>query len=67
MKVRKLIAHGESSTGTKHSLEIEPISEGWKVTIMGPTGKRHAAVKLSVADGLAVARFLESTPKSWSA
>ncbi|QNN99712.1 hypothetical protein PBI_ROPE_52 [Mycobacterium phage Rope] len=59
-----LVAHGESTSGTKHTLEIDPIygshdSIDWlKWTIMGPNGKRHASVKLTLADAEVIANHL---------
>lgn len=51
-----LTAHGESTSGSKHSLEVDPTPgarikvAGFKFTVMGPNGKRHASVKLTSAD-----------------
>lgn len=59
-----LTIHGESTTGTKHSLEFDPTPgqrvpvSGFKVTILGPNGKRHASAKVSNADAKQLIRYL---------
>lgn len=63
-----VLANGKSTTGTKHSLEIDPemmtrkgledMVQQFKFTVMGPTGKRHAAVKLGRHDSYKIACYL---------
>lgn len=57
--MRILTAHGESTSGTKHSLEIDPQPVGgFKWTVLGPTGKRHASVVLTRADATQIRDYL---------
>lgn len=62
-----LVAHGVSTSGSKHSLEVVPVPGNridvaeLKFTVMGPTGKRHASVKLSLADSKILGQYLLDT------
>ena len=63
--MKQLTINGESSTGTKHSLEVTPrpgnrmAVGGFKFSVLGPNGKRHAAVLTSRADAKALRDYLD--------
>lgn len=63
--MKQITVYGESSTGTKHSLEAVPTPGtrmavgGFKFTVLGPNGKRHAAVKVTRADAKALRDYLD--------
>lgn len=63
--LRKLTALGFSTSGSKHDLEIEETENGgYKFTILGPTGKRHASVLITDHDGLDIEKFLKDSFES---
>lgn len=70
-----MIAHGKSTSGTDHSLEIVPLMSsdkgsipkgyeafvlGFKMTVLGPKGKRHASVKINRDDAERIIYYLQT-------
>lgn len=49
---------GTSSTGSRHGLLAEENKEGFRFTVTGVNGKRHAAVKLSRDDAAALSDWI---------
>lgn len=63
--MKQLYVDGQSSTGTPHGLEVVPTPGkrmavgGFKFTVMGNKGKRHAAVLTTRADAKALRDYLD--------
>jgi hypothetical protein len=49
---------GKSSTGSKHALEVVHDEAGGRFTVVGATGKRHAAVILAPEQMVGVGMFI---------
>lgn len=52
---------GESTSGTLHTLVIETYHDHIRFTVCGPTGKRHATVKLDHPTLFQLANWLGET------